>query len=148
MGGKCGQSRKGFQSALGHISTIYGDRIATIEVLDTDMMKRDPYRFSPKQLIDWLIEADIHIIVGHLHQGLDHLCWDMEELVKEYERLRGHIGYTGGALDPVFLQDKINYLLSQKEEDYLPTLRIDMPPVSEDGKEILISVADLERIRA
>ena len=77
---------------------------------------------------------------------LDKLCWDMEVLLQEYTRLRDHIGYTGGLLDPVFLQDKIKYLLALDEDDYLPTLLIDMPTLSEDG-EIKIKVADLEKIR-
>jgi hypothetical protein len=36
----------------------------------------------------------------------------------QYERRRGHIGYTGGAFDPVFLQDKIEYLLALEKADY------------------------------
>ena len=32
-------------------------------------MKTDPdYSFSEKEFIDWLIEADIHVLVGHMHQ--------------------------------------------------------------------------------
>ena len=73
------------------------------EAIDTDSMKRSPFPFNPKQFIDWLLGADVHIILGHMHQGNDCLCWDIEELLEEYKRLRTHIGYTGGAMDPIFL---------------------------------------------
>jgi hypothetical protein len=77
---------------------------------------------------------------------LDHLCWDIEDLLLEYQRLRGHTGYPASALDPVFLQDKIKYLEALDKDDFLPTLRISMPSVSEDDQ-ILISIADLESIK-
>lgn len=145
IGGREAPSRSSFSTAVGQILALYGDKI-TIETLDTDKMKTDPdYSFSEKEFIDWLIEADIHVLVGHMHQGLDKLCWDMEVLLQEYTRLRDHIGYTGGALDPVFLQDKIKYLLALDEDDYLPTLLVDMPTLSKDG-ELIIKVADLEKI--
>ena len=70
----------------------------------------------------------------------------MEELLEEYKRLRGHIGYTGGALDPVFLQDKMMYLRTQSEDDYLPTLQIKMPTLSDDRK-IYIDEDDVEVIQ-
>jgi len=69
------------------------------------------------------------------------LCWDIAELIEEYKRLRGHPGCPGGAFDAVFLQDKILYLLALDEKDHLPTLRIDMPIVSETG-ELLIKLSD------
>ena len=68
----------------------------------------------------------------------------MEELLEEYKRLRGHIGYTpGGVLDAVFLQDKMMYLLTQDEDDYLPTLKLKMPTLSDD-ENIYIDAEDVE----
>ena len=144
------QSRISFDTAMGCIGALYGEKV-TVVWLNTDMMKNpifpEFYMMSPKAFVDWLIGGDIHLIVGHLHQGLDKLCWDIDTLHKEYTRLRGHIGYTGGALDYVFLQDKIKYLLALDPSDYLPTLRIEMPTLSEDDEEILISESALENIR-
>ena len=134
IGGKAGKDS--FFNALGIIQTIHGANLL-VELIDTDMMKRDPFRFTPKALVDWFLQSDIHIIVGHLHQGLDHLCWDIEDLLLEY---------PASALDPVFLQDKIKYLEALDKDDFLPTLRISMPSVSEDDQ-ILISIADLESIK-
>jgi hypothetical protein len=110
-------------------------------------MKRDPFRFSPAEFIDWLMGGDVHLIIGHTNQGVDHLCWDMDELLEEYKRLECHHGYTRGAQDPVFLQDKIRYLEALDAEDIVPTLKIDMPLISADSK-ILISESSLDAIIA
>jgi hypothetical protein len=50
-------------------------------------------RWSPSQLVDWLLECDVHIIVTHLNQGrLSHsLIWCMRDLEKPMERLRYHL---------------------------------------------------------
>ena len=140
-------SRKFFHSAKGRIQAYYGETNCFFEVLNTDDMKRDPFRFTPAEFIDWLMGGDVHLIVGHMNQGLDHLCWDMDELLEEYKRLEGHLGYTNGAQDPVFLQDKMRYLEALDAEDILPTLKIDMPLLSANNT-ILISESVLDAIIA
>jgi len=114
--------------------------------MNTDQLKEEGRIKTPKEFIDWFLEADIHVFCAHLHQGLEELSWDMEELLKEYKRLREHIGYTGGALDPVFLQDKIEYLLALEENDHLPTLKIKMPTLG-DNEKIMIDEEDLDLIQ-
>ena len=140
-----GHIKSYFTNARGVIEAFYGDKII-VETIDTDVIKEEGRIRTPKDLIDWFLGADIHVIISHLHQGLDDLSWDMEELLEEYKRLRGHIGYTGGALDPVFLQDKMMYLRTQSEDDYLPTLQIKMPTLSDDRK-IYIDEDDVEVIQ-
>jgi hypothetical protein len=66
----------------------------------------------------------------------------MDDLVTEYKRLRGHVGFTGGALDPVFLQDKLLYLMALDKDDRLPTLRITMPML-DDNDDVVIAVEDI-----
>jgi hypothetical protein len=44
LGGKSGNSRASFTNALGVIRAKHDDRVR-VEILDTDMMKRDPYRY-------------------------------------------------------------------------------------------------------
>jgi len=144
-GGRMGHTKSYFMNARGVIEAVYGDKII-VETIDTDVIKEEGRIRTPKEFIDWFLGADIHIISSHLHQGLDDLSWDMEDLLEEYKRLRGHIGYTGGALDPVFLQDKIMYLLTQSEGDYLPTLKIEMPTLSDDGK-VYIDAEDVEAVQ-
>jgi len=96
-GGRMGHTKSYFMNARGHIEAVYGDKII-VETIDTDVIKEEGRIRTPKEFIDWFLGADIHIISSHLHQGLDDLSWDMEELLEEYKRLRGHIGYTGGVL--------------------------------------------------
>ncbi len=144
-GGSMGHAKSYFTTARGEIEALYGGKII-IECIDTDQIKEEGRIRTPKDFIDWFLEADIHLIIAHLHQGLDDLSWDMEELLEEYKRLRGHIGYTGGALDPVYLQDKMMYLLTQNEGDFLPTLQIKMPTLSDDGN-IFIDAEDVEAIQ-
>ena len=68
IGSRNGQSRQPFNSALGRINTKYKDKLH-FEILDTDMMKSDQrFSFTPKEFIDWLLDSDIHILVGHMHQ--------------------------------------------------------------------------------
>ena len=142
LGGSQGQTRPSFCHARGSLQAEYGSAVR-FEAIDTDSMKRSPFRFNPKEFIDWLLGADI--ILGHMHQGNDCLCWDIEELLEEYKRLRTHIGYTGGAMDPIFLQDKISYLLALDEDDHVPTLRIAMPQLSQND-DILITKEDWRAI--
>ena len=61
--------RQAFDSALARIRRFYGEEYINTVIIDTDMMRTDEkYRFTPKQFLDWLLEADIHAIVGHMHQ--------------------------------------------------------------------------------
>ena len=117
-GGESGQSRFALNGALDRIRAEHGKKVL-IEIYNTDQIKDKPEApKTEKDLIDWLIGEGayepidegtrvIHLIAGHLHQGLNPLKWDMKVLMEEYQRLKGHLGYTGGRLDPVFLQDKI-----------------------------------------
>ena len=136
LGAARGNAQELFISARGYFESQYKGRV-NFEIITTDDMKRDPHRYSPKELVDWLLAADIHLIVGHLHQGNDHLEWEITDLLNQYKRLRGHIGFPGGREDPVFLQNKIEYLLSLDEDDYLDTLCIAMPMVDSDGNAIM-----------
>jgi hypothetical protein len=145
LGGAGGQAKPSFINARGTIEAIYREKIL-IESLNTDQLKEEGLIRSPKDLIDWFLGAHIHIAVGHLHQGLEDLSWDMEELLREYQRLRCHIGFPAGSLDPAFIQDKILYHNILDDDDHLPTLKIAMPKLSEDCK-ILISTEDVEALR-
>ena len=72
---------------------------------------------TPKTLVDWLLDCDIHMIISHLHQGLSNkdelqMGWNMKELYAEVRRLANHPGYPSGIKlqCPVFTQNKYNYL--------------------------------------
>ena len=67
--------------------------------------------------------------------------------MEEYKRLRGHPGITGGTFDPVFLQDKILYLLAQDKRDYLPILKLEMPRVAAETDKLVIKKKDFVALR-
>ena len=73
---------------------------------------------SPKYLVDWLLEADIHVIlIQGLHQGMiEH--WHPSDCKREVRRLEFHPGFPSGdqLQCPVFNADKKHYLLA------LPTM--------------------------
>jgi len=68
---------------------------------------------TPTDLIDRVLEADIHFVLGHIHQNVIELTeWSAEELYSEFKRLHYHPGWPWGIqLDcPVLTQDKYDYL--------------------------------------
>jgi len=98
-------------------------------ILNIESMKAEEIRelqWTPSQFIDWLLESDIHFILAHMHQGLDKLKWNMEELLQQYERLSDHVGYPVAKCH-IFLQDKFNYLRLLQPNDILPMISIDIP---------------------
>ena len=46
---------------------------------------------SPADLIDWLLDSDIHIIATHVHQGIPR--WSASIVYSELQRLRNHCGF-------------------------------------------------------
>ena len=42
-------------------------------------------KWQPKQLVDWLMDADIHIILSHIHQGFKN--WNCSEILNELRNL-------------------------------------------------------------
>jgi hypothetical protein len=51
-------------------------------------------RWTPNDLIDWLLASDIHFILTHPHQGVPR--WDVSELHGALQRLRNHPGFPNG----------------------------------------------------
>lgn len=86
--------------------------------------------WSPKQLVDWLMQADAHFIPCHPHQGVfEQLRWNCTELALELQRLRSHRGFpTGDQLQcPIFLQDKFEYI-HPLDRWSIPTAKIALVP--------------------
>ena len=116
-------------------------------------------KWTPEQTISWLLEADIHMILCHVHQGLESLKWSMTTLRNELQRLTAHPGFSrlppflslslslsfsgfpsGDLLMcPVLLQDKYRYLKLLREM-VNSTLRV---LLVEEGK---FNAAELEQI--
>jgi hypothetical protein len=79
--------------------------------------------WSPTDAINWLLEADFHVIATHMHQG--HETWSIRDLMEQIPRLEGHPGFANGChlKCPSFLQDKIEYLYAIPEF-VNPTLKV------------------------
>lgn len=69
-------------------------------------------RWTIRDLMDWLIDCDIHFILTHIHQGITQLNWNMTDLYQSLLRLQAHRGFPNGLqLEcPMFTQDKYEYL--------------------------------------
>jgi len=88
-------------------------------------------RWNPRQLVDWLLECDVHIILTHLNQGrLSHsLIWCMRDLLQQMERLHYHLGYPNAQqlLCDVFTQNKGAYILKLNNDALsIPSMLIDL----------------------
>ena len=57
------KSQKMFERIEKNVSFIY---------INTEQIKKNCW--TPKDLIDWLLEGDYHIILSHIHQGMLQLC--------------------------------------------------------------------------
>ena len=68
---------------------------------------------SPENLIDHVLEADVHFILGYLHHGiLEYNQWSVQDFNDQLRRLRYHPGWPWGLnVDCCILtQDKFKYL--------------------------------------
>ena len=85
--------------------------------------------WNPKDLVDWLLNSDVHFIITHIHQGLEQLSWDMVELYNEVQRLRYHNGYPIRIhlRCPIWTQDKYDYLSAIANDGLCnPTYKVDL----------------------
>ena len=90
--------------------------LITVENLYVHEVKK--YKMTIKDLIDWLLFSNVHLLICHIHQGIvDYLQWNMDEVIFEIKRLSNHDGYPTKeqVSDPVLLQDKMRYIEAVKE---------------------------------
>ena len=99
-------------------------------------------KWLPKQLIDYLLDSDLHFILSHIHQGLTsrNIGWIIPSLMKHLKRLTYHYGFPTGSqlFCPVFTQDKIRYIQSLDFNFSIPTyeMRITIPGATHSQTEI------------
>ena len=107
--------------------------LTTTQIKDMD--------WTPKELVDWLLSSHIHFVLSHIHQGLEPLCWDMDVLYEETQRLRFHIGFP--ALEnincPIFTQNKLEYLKCLPDMTN-PTLKIIFQEEDSDYNSVLFEI--------
>ena len=64
----------------------------TIEYLTKVEAKQQNY--SPDDLVKWLLNSDIHIILTHVHQAMER--WDCLAVRQSLRKLKRHIGFPSG----------------------------------------------------
>ena len=74
-------------------------------------------RWNPKDLVDWLLDSDVHFIITHIHQGLEQLCWNMEDLYIEVQRLHLWISKLPSSGDCWFLTGTVGINLACRNLD-------------------------------
>jgi hypothetical protein len=84
-------------------------------------------RMTPTELIDKLLDSDVHFILSHIHQSIldRNIGWHIDDLLMNLERLKFHKGFPSGAqlACPVFTQDKYEYI-SQIVGYSIPTIKL------------------------
>lgn len=83
------------------------------------------------EIVDWLLESDIHFILNHVHQGITAI--DCRAVNVNLQRLYHHPGFPNGEQlsCPIFQQDKFNYIRSIPLLT-IPTLQILIHPQGSD----------------
>jgi hypothetical protein len=97
-----------------------------VDWLECSVARVKELEWRPLDLVQWLQEADIYLIISHIHQGiLEKLQWDMVDLRESLRLLYDCVGYPrrNNLFCPVFLQDKFSYISSIRELCN-PTIRI------------------------
>jgi hypothetical protein len=109
---------KAFLSTTTELKTRWGS--ISFVSKNADAIKK----WTEDQLVSWLLDCDIHLILCHPHQGMKP-CWSTIELYSQMERLRDHIGFPSGdsLRCPIWSQNKIEYLHAVPHITN-PTLRI------------------------
>ena len=125
-----------FESALTQViqefETYYNPgklKISVFSISTTDIVK---HHMSPTNLVDKLLDSDVHFILSHIHQSIldRNLGWTMDNVLRNLERLKYHNGFpTGEALTcPVFTQDKFEYI-TRIPGCSIPTMKVPIQPV-------------------
>ena len=120
--------------ALTRVAKIYRNRgIEIVYELITNDKVRNIWRYSCRELFNYLIAADIHLVPTPLSQGMLALggtdTWSSLNIMDNKERLRFHLGYPCGVFvdDPSGWYDKMGYYKPLMDDGLCaPTLEVDI----------------------
>ena len=137
--GGCGSvQQEKFAAALVSSMHVFDPELKSFpkeEYLDTDGAKDKGWGIS--EIVDWLLESDIHFILNHIHQGM--IETDCRVINQNLQRLYHHPGFPNEEQlsCSIFQQDKFEYIRSIPYQT-IPTLKIDIQPIG------LLSLSDRE----
>jgi len=142
VGGLKGNQVDQFQLALQQVikefELYYNPGKLLISVIYISVKDISTKRMSPADLIDELLNCDVHFILSHLHQSVleRNIGWTIEDLLINLERLKYHRGFPSGEqlACPVFTQDKYDYI-SRISEYSIPTMKIPIVPHNQEDFE-------------
>jgi hypothetical protein len=135
IGGKEGGYQFGpFDQALhycmhkfGHVDKNPGLLEIKVDYITNDTVSQK--NWLPKDLIDYLLDSDLHFILTHIHQGLtsQKIGWLIEHVQEHLIRLKYHPGFpTGNQIKcPIFTQDKYEYIKAIQPNS-IPTYILEM----------------------
>ena len=112
-GGERSPQLETFQTAFSSFSKFFNKNVEVkIEYIGPkEIGKR---RWMPTELIDWLLESNIHFIITHINQGRSShgLIWCMRDMLDQLNRLYYHAGFPNGQqlMCHVFTQNKGAYI--------------------------------------
>ena len=142
-GGERSPQLETFQTAFSSFSKKFNKNVEVkIEYIGPkEIGKR---RWMPTELIDWLLESNIHFIITHINQGRSShgLIWCMRDMMDQLNRLYYHAGFPNGQqlMCHVFTQNKGAYINKLNEGSLsIPTSIIDM------NKDHIYDLTALER---
>ena len=96
------------------------------------------YKLTEDDIINWLLEGDIHFIISHIHQGIVNI--NMNKLYASIMKLHDHPGFPVGESlqSPVFTQDKYKYMSILMSKGLCnPTLKVDFLPIMDYAMEVV-----------
>ena len=104
-----------FERLMQQCGKFHGDDMPRIDIEYRTVQDMRINDWSPMDLVQWLLQSDIHFIITHVHQG--NVRWNVCEVHQALQLLQNHPGYPNGIelSCPVFLQHKYAYLLGVRQ---------------------------------
>ena len=103
---------------------------STFRIVPLNCSEVNKYKLTEMDIVNWLLQGDIHFIISHIHQGIVNI--NMDKLYTSIKKLHDHPGFPSGdnLQCPVFTQDKYQYLSVLMSKGLCnPTLKVDFLPI-------------------
>ena len=138
VGNSIGEQRNHFSLVLTkvifHLGRL-GFHVQEESLTLTDARNR---KLSVADIVDWLLGSHIHFVITHPHQGMWSSGGSVEEIYKEFARLKYHPGFPMGGRThcPIFTQDKWQYLEHLSALSIHKSCKVVIPPESDNLEEV------------
>jgi hypothetical protein len=152
-GSASGRAIEPFFTAIRRATETFRQRNITlqVEIYSNDLIK-NVLRWSPCELVDRLLESDVHLLATHLHEGNigKTIEWNIPNILANVSRLEFHLGniMADNVYCPVNEQGKIK-IYKIMPEYCLPTVSVTLPLLDwvDDVDGAFISAEDMEALK-